>query len=361
MADLSRLQTPQVLVDTELLAKNMHAVHQICAENGVKIRPHIKTHKMVEVGKMQLDAGAVGFTCAKMGEAEALLETGVRSIFIAHSLVDKQLAERLRKLSGQLEELILAVTSVPHAKAFLELIKEAGIRVKVALAVDTGTGREGVRTLEEAKEAAALLRGATDQVELVALYTHEGYAYLVSSEEVEAYAEKIIGKLREVQAVLGGNLELWPGCSVTAKVSPRIQGVNCIRPGAYLFGDLFLAKEHHLLPWEDVAITVYATVVDRPEPGLALINAGSKVFSSDRTDAGEYAIAWDGRDIAVKKVSEEHGFLKGKDVDSLKIGDRLRLVPAHVCPVINLTDTVITVKGEEVGETWTVAARGCVR
>ena len=112
---------------------------------------------------------------------------------------------------------------------------------------------------------------------------------------------------------------------------------------------------------DDVAVHILATVVDRPEPGLALIDAGTKVFSSDKSRSGLNGIAADGRDIQAFALNEEHGYLKGGDVDSLKIGDRIVIMPPHVCTVINLTDSVTVVEGDNVVDEWRVDARGKVQ
>ena len=109
---------------------------------------------------------------------------------------------------------------------------------------------------------------------------------------------------------------------------------------------------------EDVAVHVLATVIDRPEPGLALIDAGSKSFSSDRTAENIYAIAADGRDLSVVRVNEEHGYVRGAGVDALRIGERIRFTPAHVCTVINLANDVSVIEADHIVDTWTVEARG---
>src|SRR5262245_5792607 len=115
------LLTPTVLVDKDRLARNITAMQIACDQHGVGLWPHIKTHKMIEVAKMQLSAGAKGICCAKLGEAEVMLESGVKRIFLAHSLVDRRNAARLRKLADSLEELVLAVTSIPQADALKDI------------------------------------------------------------------------------------------------------------------------------------------------------------------------------------------------------------------------------------------------
>lgn len=352
---LAQLASPAVLIEADAMERNLRGMQQICDAAGVELWPHIKTHKMVPVLRRQLDLGAAGATCAKLGEAEALLTAGVRRIFVAHSLADRRHAPRLRALAAQIDQLILAVTSEIHYETLEGVLAEADLRLAVLMAVDTGLGREGVRGPEAAARLAARIR-ASSRMALIGLYTHEGHAYQASSAvEVAAQVHQTMGEY--VRAV-GGALPIWPGCSVTAAFLASQAGVKAVRPGSYVFGDLFLAEVSKVMPMADVALTVLATVIDRPESGLALIDAGSKVFSSDKTGGGLTARCVEFPGIVVNRLSEEHGFLNGPGVEALSPGDRLRFIPAHVCPVVNLASQVHLVRDQGVLATWTVDARG---
>jgi D-serine deaminase-like pyridoxal phosphate-dependent protein len=356
---ISDLTTPVVLLERTRMDANIRSMQEACNANGVGLWPHMKTHKMVEVARRQLAAGAQGLTCAKVGEAEAMLPSGVKRIFIAHSLVDVRVAPRLTKLADQLDELRVAATSVAQAEA-LELVAMATGRVlKVMLAVDTGLHREGVRDIDAAKAIAAIC-ARCPQLKLAGIYTHEGQLYSAKPEEQQAHTAAVLQRMIEVRDALDPKLPLWPGCSVTARLMAATGQVQVVRPGAYMFGDMALAVTSRVMARTDVAIHVLVTVVDRPEPGLALIDAGSKVFSSDKTALGVHAIAVDGRDIQAVRLNEEHGYLRGTDVDTLKVGDRLQFMPAHVCTVINLTDQVTVVEGDTIVDHWRVDARGRV-
>jgi D-serine deaminase-like pyridoxal phosphate-dependent protein len=360
MTKINDLPTPTVIADSGRVAKNIRAMQAACDAYGVELRPHVKTHKMVAVGRLQLEAGARGFTCAKLGEAEAMLPSGVKRIFIAHSLVDPRQAPRLAALAERLEELSVAVTSAEQAEALARLAQLAGLRLRVKMAVDTGLGREGIRSLPEA-QALALQIARSANLKLRGFYTHEGQLYSASPAEQADQCERVITRLAAVRDAIDAELPIWPGCSVSARLMAASGRVQAVRPGAYVFGDLALTQVSGVMAMTDAAVHVLATVVDRPEPGLALIDAGSKTLSGDRTPEKVHAVPADGRDFAVVRVNEEHGYVRGEGVDSLKVGDRLRLVPAHVCPVINLTDEVTVVAGDDVIDTWRVEARGCVR
>jgi D-serine deaminase-like pyridoxal phosphate-dependent protein len=355
---ISELSSPAILIDADAMERNLRSMQEACDAAGVELWPHIKTHKLVPVLRRQLELGAVGATCAKLGEAEAMLDSGVKRIFIAHSLVDLRLAPRLKAIAAQLDQLILAVTSELQCDALEEILSAADLRLPVLMAVDTGLGREGVRGPENAARLAERIR-RSPRMELIGLYTHEGHAYrAVAPGNAGELVARVHQSLVEYAAAAGGELPLWPGCSVTAAIMARQVGVKAVRPGSYVFGDMSLAESTGVMSVSNAALTILATVIDRPEPGLALIDAGSKVFSSDRNAAGLTARCVEFPDIVVSRFSEEHGFLTGSGVDDLPLGRRLRFLPAHVCPVVNLASQVHLVRNENVLATWTVDARG---
>jgi D-serine deaminase-like pyridoxal phosphate-dependent protein len=357
MPSLADLPTPSVLVDRVRTEANIRAMQSLCDAHGVELWPHIKTHKMVAVARRQLAAGARGLTCAKLGEAEAMLPSGVRRLFIAHSLVDPNQAPRLAALADQLDELRVAATSPGQTEALFRLAELTARRLLVMLAVDTGLGREGVRSISAANEIAAII-GRSSHLELAGFYTHEGQLYGAPPAEQVARSAAVIDRLCEFRDTVAAGLPLWPGCSVTARLAAASGRVQAVRPGAYVFGDLFLSEICRTMRPADVALHVLATVVDRPEPGLALIDAGSKTFSSDKTPEGLSARATDGRDLAVVRCNEEHGYVRGPATDALRIGDRVLFTPAHVCPVVNLTDQVVVTESGLAVDIWRVEARG---
>ena len=358
MKTLADLDSPALVLDAGLLDKNLRSMQDVCDARGTELWPHIKTHKMVPILRRQLELGAVGATFAKLGEAEALLPSGVRQVFIAHSLVDLAKAARLGVLHGKLDRLILAVTSGLQCDALERLLDAAGISVPVLLAVDTGLHREGVRSPAQAAVVAEKIRRSS-RMELIGLYTHEGHSYGGSSpQKADEAADRVYQALLAARDATGGELSLWPGCSVTAVLLAGRPHVQVVRPGGYVFGDLALAETTGVSAAADVALTVLATVVDRPDRDLALIDAGSKVFSGDKTPSGLSGRCREHPSLVVSRVNEEHGFVTGAGVEHLAIGQRLRFIPAHVCPVVNLADRVHLLDEETVRESWPVDARG---
>ncbi|ATC65796.1 hypothetical protein CMV30_18600 [Nibricoccus aquaticus] len=360
MNSVDDLPTPALLVNQSRLVKNIRAMQSVCDAHGVELRPHIKTHKSAEIAHLQLANGARGLTCAKLSEAEAILPSGVRSLFIAHSLVDLRLTSRLNALAEKLEDLRLAVTSEAHLEAFERLAAKLSGKVQVMLALDTGLGREGARDQSSAQALAAKI-SRYRHLQLRGFYTHEGHFYGHPLADQTARLNQFIERLLQIRDAIDPSLPLWPGCSVTAKsIAAATSGkIQSVRPGAYVFGDLALTEVTGVMQSDEVALHVLASVVDKPAPGLALIDAGSKTFSSDRTPAGIFARAADGRDLTVVRVNEEHGYVTGQSVDQLKIGERVAFTPAHVCTVVNLASKLVVTEGGEIHAIWPVDARGC--
>lgn len=359
---LADLPTPSVVIDLDKLEANLTRMQRVCDHHGVALWPHIKTHKMVEVARRQLAVGAAGLTCAKLGEAEAMLPSGVRRIFIAHSLVAPALAPRLRALAEQLDELIVAATSLPQAEALGRLLDAADLTLPVMMAVDTGLGREGVRDADAARQLGAFV-AEHPRLTLKGIYTHEGHTYTASPAETDDHIAFVRQRLQQIRDLFPEPLEIWPGCSVTAARMATQPGITAVRPGAYVFGDLYLGSLTQAMDLNDVAASVLTTVIDLPQPDLALLDVGSKTLSGDKQPDGTMAIATtpDGQTLTVTRANEEHGYLTGPAANALSIGDRLRLTPAHICPVINLTDSVFVVRGDTVIAEWPVSARGAVR
>ena len=359
MSQFPTLLTPAILVDRVKLDANIRSMQSACDASGIELRPHMKTHKMVEDASRQLGAGAKGLTCAKVGEAEAMLPSGVKEMFVANSLVARGLAPRLAALAERLSDLRVGLTSEAHFEPLADLASATGRRLGVMLAVDTGLGREGVRSDEAAIRIATRL-ARHPHLELKGLYCHEGHFYGLPPDQMPAALETMIERMHQVRRAIDPALAIWPGCSVTARLATQIScgRVQALRPGAYMFGDLSLSRTTKVMAPADIAVHVLATVVDKPEPGLALIDAGSKTFSSDRTPESHFGAADDGRDLTVVRVNEEHGYVRGSDVDALCVGDRIGFVPAHICTVINLTDEVIVTEGPAVTGRWSVEARG---
>ena len=334
--DALDLDTPALYVDLDALERNIVGMQERCRAWGVALRPHVKTHKIPEIAQMQLDAGAIGITVAKIGEAEVLPGDDV---LIAYPLVKAKLS-RLKELAKS-RKVKVAVDSVEVARGL------EGIETLVE--IDVGIGRTGAQTPEQAVEIA---RACTD---------FRGIFYWPNWLDETGFR----AACRKIDAVLGAlekfglKTEIVSGGSTPgAAKTPLIPQTTEIRPGTYVFYD-GSSLENKLCTEDECALRVLTTVVSTSVPGQCVIDAGSKTLSSDQTvGSGTYGHFID-RDWTPRKLNEEHGYVEIRE--PARVGEKVWLVPAHVCPTVNLHDIVWYGREGRVEGSWRVAARGRVQ
>lgn len=359
--------TPAVVVDRGLVQRNIDAMAADARAGGKLLRPHAKTHKMLEVARMQLAAGSRGLQVAKLGEAEALLPSGVDDIFVGYPIVGAQKITRLLDLAEKVR-VSISLDDLAVAEPIARAAHARGITLPVLLEINTGMDRVGVtpdRAVETARRLADL-----PGLEIRGVKTHEGQALSrsasIAETEREAYAACAL-MVATAEAIRADGIpcpEVSLGCTGTARFDVRAPGVTEVRPGTYVFYDATQVA-HGQATFADVAAWVVATVVSRPDDQRAVIDAGSKVLSSDRLNQKDAPVMMgrliDRPDHHVVRVNEEHGVIATPPGSTLRIGDRVAIVPSHICPVINLTDEVLVADDGVLVDTWRVAARGRVR
>jgi D-serine deaminase-like pyridoxal phosphate-dependent protein len=329
---------------------------------GVALRPHGKTHKLLEVGRRQLEAGARGLSLAKTSEAEVFAAAGFDDIFVAYPVVGADKGRRLLALAERIR-LAVGVDSVDGARTLGDVFAAAGRRLDVRLKIDSGLHRVGV--LPEQAVSVARAIAELPGLQLTGVFTHAGHAYgEAEAKGIAAVAQHEGGTVSAVaEAVRRAGLEIRDvsvGSTPTARHAMTVPGVTECRPGNYVYHD---ASQVSLgtCGLEDCAMTVVATVVSVPAPDRAVLDAGSKTLSTDplrpRADGHGWVI---GRKARVSKLSEEHGVLAVEEGERFRVGERVRVLPNHACVVSNLHDRVLAVRGERVEAEWRVAARGRV-
>lgn len=351
----SDLDTPALVIDLDVMERNLARVAAYAREHGLRLRPHTKTHKIPALGRRQLDLGAVGLTVAKTTEAEVMLQAAPPDLLIAYPVWGRAKLERLREAARR-TRLSVAVDSIEVARALSGL----GIELGVLVEVDFGLGRTGV-----APEAApALIQ------ELVALpHLHwdginfyPGHIKGLAGED-EARLAKLRRDLNDLLTTLTA-LRLVPevvsgGSTPLLFHSHTIEGMNEIRPGTYIFNDLNTAAMG-ACALEDCAASILTTVVSR-RAGHMIIDGGSKTFSSDRLATGGpgFGLIPELPGAVFHKMNEEHGYVDiSQCAKAPAIGERVRVVPNHVCVAVNLHERIYGARRGEVEEIWTVAGRG---
>jgi D-serine deaminase-like pyridoxal phosphate-dependent protein len=356
------LDTPSLLIDLDVLERNIASMADIARSAGVRLRPHTKTHKSPEIARMQVDAGAGGLTVAKLSEAGVMADAGFEDLLLAYPIVGETKLARLRAL---LERARVRTTldSVEVAEGLGRVGRELGRDVEVLVEVDTGLRRLGRPPGEPTAELVAEV-ARIDGVEVVGLLTHAGHAYRsASADELRAAAEREGLDLVETARLCAKDgiepREISVGSTPTARYVADVEGVTEIRPGTYVFNDvqqmrLGVANEN------ECAARVLATVVSRIDDRF-VIDAGSKSFSSDGTDGPPFP----GRGVVAGKpslrldfMSEEHAVGHVDGDDALRIGDRVEVIPLHVCSTVNLFDVAYGARDGRVEREIAIAGRG---
>jgi len=358
------LQTPSLLVDVDRLQGNIARMAAIAREAGVDLRPHGKTHKTPQIGRLQLAAGSRGLTVAKLGEADVFADAGIADLFIAFPLWGDAKWEHLCRLAER-ARVRVAADSFEVLEGISRTAVRHGLRVPVRLEVDSGFGRCGLQSPEEVR-ALAQRMSALPGVELVGLMGFGGQSY------AEATAEGVqrVARAEAVQLVTIAELlradgiavdEISAGSTPTAPYVAQVPGITEIRPGTYVFSD----RDQVALGWgtlDDCALTLLVTVVSRPTPTRAVIDGGTKTFGADQAArVPGWGVVRGRPEVTVAWLSEEHGNLEVPPDAHLPIGSRLEIIPNHCCGALAMHDRLVAVSGDEVVEVWPIAARGKVQ
>jgi D-serine deaminase-like pyridoxal phosphate-dependent protein len=368
---LNELPTPQVLIDQKRARANIARVQKLATDSGKRLRPHAKTHKSPIVARWQLDAGAVGVCCAKLGEAEVFAAAGVSDIRLPYP-VNPSNASRLLALMDR-GSISIIVDHLDVARGWSEAMQRAGRTLNVLIKVDVGFHRCGIDPAGDALgfvQAIASMPG----LRLRGLLSHAGHGYSAASEDelarIAHEEAEILTGLHTRAASSGIALdEISVGATPTLRYSAQQSGVTELRPGNYVYFDRTqVALGAATL--NDCALTVLATVVSAPAADRIILDCGSKTLTTDQargiTKASGFGLVLRGDGTAdemlsVERLSEEHATVRVSGGTHLKPGDRVRVVPNHSCVVSNLVDVVRLVDGDDVVDTIPVAARGKIQ
>jgi D-serine deaminase-like pyridoxal phosphate-dependent protein len=342
--------SPAVVIDLDRVERNIARVQAACDAAGVANRPHIKTHKSPIIAKMQRDAGAAGITCQKIGEAEVMAEAGLDDILISYNLIGEDKMGRLAKVMERATVTVAAdnptvIAGLPRAAEL------SGRTLHVVIECDTGRKRAGVETPAEAialaKDIAArpglsfagfMLYPPEDAMEVTQRFLHEASA-----------------GVRE--AGLEPRIVSTGGTPNVANLG-RIKGATEHRAGTYVFNDRMMLA-CGAAGMDDLALHVVGTIVSRAAPDRGIVDTGSKTLTSDTGGLEGHGLILEHPEAKIAKFAEEHGFLDlTKCNDRPKVGDVVRIVPNHVCVVVNMVDRLVATRGDEIVGEIPVAARG---
>ncbi len=362
---ITELDTPSVVVDLDVMERNLSRMADYCAARNIKLRPHTKSHKIPELAKRQIQSGAYGITVAKIDEAEVMLDSGSPNMLIAYPIVGKLKATRMAKLAERVK-LEVSLDSEEAAKAVSEAASAQNVKIGILVELDVGFRRCGLANEEDALALACKVSGLPG-LEFRGLMFFPGH-FMVGPETrasligpVNALLDRTLEKFSQAKvpiSIISG------GSTPTAYDAHLFHGVNEIRPGMYIFNDRNIAGIG-VARVEDCALSVVATVVSTSVYGRAIIDGGSKTFSSDRHPAGDgqgFGLIKEDAAAQLESLSEEHGHINIKSSPRrYKVGERLTIVPNHVCSTVNMHDEIYGVRAGQVEKVWRVAGRGKLR
>lgn len=359
---LPDLPTPALVVDLARVDANLSRAQTYADRQGVALRPHAKTHKSPEFARRQLEVGAVGICVAKLGEAELMIEAGIADLFMANTVSGPDKAARAAALA-QRARFAIGADHLQQLDTLSAAAREQEKPLELMIEVDTGAGRGGA--------AAELVGGLLGRVRVLpgllarGIYTYEGYTYAAND------AAGLAARHLEAQQVMvdlarehRGSFDRAPVVSMGSTPSllaevELLPGITEIRPGTYIFLD---AAQAALAGGVEFCATYVLASVTSVQGDRALIDAGSKTLTSDARANGVTATRGYGylpdHDLAIARLSEEHGVIEGSGANRLTVGQKVRVLPNHICPVVNLFAVMHLWDGAGIVRELPVAARG---
>jgi D-serine deaminase-like pyridoxal phosphate-dependent protein len=346
--------TPAVVIDLDRVERNIERLQSACDAAGVANRPHIKTHKSPELARLQRNAGARGITCQKLGEAEIFADAGFDDILISYNVFGEQKEQRVANLLHRLPVRLTIAADNPMTIASMGRAGvAAGRDVEVVIECDTGRRRAGVETPAEAIELALAVRD-TRGVTFAGLM-------LYPPEEAWPRTQRFLDTAQAGLRDLGLQSRIVStGGSPNMPHIGELSGMTEHRAGTYIFNDRMMMATG-LATLDDVALHVYSTVVSRAAPERGILDAGSKTLTTDIGGLKGHGFILEHPQAEIVKFAEEHGFLDLSACnDRPNVGDIVRIVPNHVCVVVNMVERMIMVRGETLIGELPVAARGAI-
>jgi D-serine deaminase-like pyridoxal phosphate-dependent protein len=359
---LSEIETPALLVDLDTLERNLRRVAGYAHEHGLRLRPHTKTHKSIRMATRQLKYGAAGLTVAKVSEAEVMLAAGPADLLVAFPIVGRSKLARLMEVAKR-TQVTVALDSMFAARQLSDAARESQVQIGVLAEFDAGLGRVGV------PPGKPLVHLAHCLLKLPHL-TFQGLTFYPGHiKDIDEPGRHALAQLSELLRSILGDFEragievpiVSGGSTPTLFHSHEIHGLTEIRPGTYIFNDVNSVNSGGCA-LQDCAASIMATVVSVARPGHMIIDGGSKTFSSDRpvnSPEVTFGHVVEAPDARFYKMNEEHGFIDlSRAGQEFGVGDRVRVIPNHICVAVNLHERVYGLRGDAVEEVWNVDARG---
>lgn len=356
---IENIDTPALLVDLDLLTENIQKMAKTFEHSRVNVRPHIKTHKCPEIARLQIAAGAIGITCAKVSEAEVFAAAGISDILIANQITGPVKIDRLTELAKQCN-LMVAVDDFENVEAINQACKEKDVVIRVLVEVNIGMNRCGVEPGEDTLKLSQAVDAAA-YLQFFGFQAYEGHLVLVK--DPDERAEKLQADFMPLRATIKlveqAGLEVKTisgGGTGTFDLADTLTPLTEVQVGSYVFMDkTYAAVRGEFKP----SIRVASTVVSRPVPKRLVTDAGLKAMTSEFG----WPVLQGGIASKMNYLSEEHAVLTLEQPEAVDLvgGDRVLFMPSHVCTTVNLHDNFYVHRNGRLIDVWKIAARGCTQ
>ncbi len=363
------LDTPSLIIDKDVMMDNIEFIQDYANKKNVALRPHTKTHKMPYLAKLQIEAGAKGIAVAKVGEAETMAENGIDDIFIANEIVGVQKLNRIKKLAETID-ISFGIDSIYQLEEIEEVFSDTDKKAEVLVEIEVGEERSGI--IEE-EDFISLLKYIKEckNIHLKGIFSHDGNSY--GANNMEELREIFIGSQRrtlrfaEIAKDLGFKLEVisigsTPSIMHTLDI---LDGITEIRPGTYILMDA--SQGNAIGTYERCAATVLTTVISKPTSERVITDVGAKGITAQTRTKGICATKGLGyikgyEDVYIHDVYDEHAIIYNEKFrNEINIGDKVEIIPNHICPVCNLYDRAYLVSKGEVVKEVAISCRGKLR
>ena len=345
--NIAALDTPAVAADLDVLERNIKDMATHCAQLGIPLRVHTKTHKVPEIAKLQIAAGSQGITCQKLGEAEVMVDAGIDNILIPYNIVGKPKLKRLTALV-QRAKIIVALDSEETATGISQQAIADGCVVPVIVELDTGSGRCGVQSPKEAQRL-------TQQIVKMPGINFQGVMTYPSNIRAKPFIEETLDLLSND----GIPVNIISGGGTGSEAASKELGCTETRSGSYVYEGISRIGNSEMLAPDRCVLRVIVTVVSTPTPERIIIDGGMKTFAS--YPPTPYGHIIEHPEAKIYGMSVEHGHVDVSECSHrFKVGEQLSVIPLHQGMTSNLHDKLVGIRGDAVETTWCIAGRGKV-
>lgn len=365
ISNYSYLDTPALIIDYDIALANIEMMQKKADRMGLRLRPHIKTHRMPFFAHLQMEKGAAGIACAKIGEAEVMADNGINDIFIANEVIGESKYERIRQLHHRVH-IRTGIDNTVQLAQIGKVFASEERPLEVLIEIEGGECRSGINTDEQLIELVTAIKSCR-HVSLKGVFSHEGHTYKADSID-DCCAKAEVAHARTVRAAriirdMGVDIDTVSiGATPSVMNMTHFEGITELRLGTYVFFDVGQFNAIH--DFSHCAATVLTSVISKPISNRVVIDAGAKALVSQNRPVGICSTQGFGsikgaEHICIENLFDEHGVFHNDELrDNIQVGDKIEIIPSHVCPTVNLYDSAYLVSKGKVLQKVPVACRG---